>query len=203
MPGQHALAADPRIDTSHPFGPGTLPQLRQATRPTHEALDALLPHGLRALHDYRRYLGALLPLADWLARGWNPAWPAPLARWNDAARLACLRRDAAALGVGAAPADARPATTAAEWLGGCYVIEGSALGARLLSRHAQALAQAHPEVAGARSFLAHITADSRRWPRFVEQLDALPQAQAAAAVAGAETGFGIVHARLAIKGSQA
>jgi heme oxygenase len=203
MAARHALAADPRVETSLPFEPGVLPRLRAATRATHDALDALLPRGLGTLHDYRRYLGALLPLAEWLARGWNPLWPAPLARWNDAPRLACLRHDAAALAVPGRPAGATPAATAAEWLGGCYVIEGSALGARILSRHASALADGHPEVAGARRFLAHITADSRRWPRFMEQLDTLPRTQGAAAVAGARTGFGIVHAGLTTKGTQA
>lgn len=179
---------------------GVLAQLRTATRATHEALDARLPSGLRQLSDYRRYLAALLPLADWLARGWRPDWPSHLACWHDAARLEALRRDTSALGLGTGPrSGSRAAATPAEWLGGCYVIEGSALGARLLSRHVDQLAAHAPEVAGARRFLDHLTADPVRWRRFTRLLDDLPAGQATDAVAGARTGFGLVHARLALQ----
>lgn len=191
-------AAAPRTGRGQTSVPGALAQVRAATRGTHEALDALLPFGLRHLADYRRYLAALRPLAEWLALGWRPGWPAQLACWHDAARLDALRHDVRALGLPADPGPGpRPAATPAEWLGGCYVIEGSALGARLLSRHLDRLAPGAPEVAGARRFLDHLTADPVRWRRFSRLLDGLPAGQAGDAVAGARTGFGLVHARLA------
>lgn len=186
-----------------PVDPGAGPtsvlaQVRAATHATHEALDALLPVGLRDLRDYRRYLGALLPLAEWLAQGARGGWPADVSGWEDARRLDCLRADCDALGVTAAPADEASSTDWPHWLGGCYVIEGSALGARLLARHAAGLADTHPEVRGARRFLDHITRDPRRWGRFVRLLEALPDGHAGETTSGARDGFAIVHARLAM-----
>jgi len=80
-------AAAPRTGRGQIAAPGVLAQVRGATRETHEALDELLPLGLRHLADYRRYLAALQPLAEWLARGWRPDWPAHLACWHDGVRL--------------------------------------------------------------------------------------------------------------------
>lgn len=174
-----------------------LAQVRSATRSTHDALDALLPLGLKNLHDYRRYLGALLPLAEWLALGHRRDWSGRDNEWHDPDRLACLRADCAALDIVTTPTTAAAAPTRAHWLGGCYVIEGSALGARLLSRHAAGLAEDHADVRGARRFLCHITSDPPRWGRFVHLLDALPDGDARAATSGARDGFAIVHSRLA------
>lgn len=180
-----------------------LAEVRSATRGTHDALDALLPHGLRNLRDYGRYLGALLPLAEWLALGHRGDWSGRDAAWHDGVRLDCLRADCATLGVASAATGAPAPATRAHWLGGCYVIEGSALGARLLARDVSALATGHPEVRGARRFLDHITADPPRWGRFVRLLATLPDAHAAAATSGARDGFAIVHSRLAPGGTTA
>ena len=182
---------------------GVLAQLRQATRATHDALDALLPAGLRDLEDYRRYLGALLPLVEWLRHGHGMDWPAHLASWNDPVRVDCLRADCDALGVTPVPTLRPTSTRWDHWLGGCYVIEGSALGARLLSRDVATLVQDHPGVRGARRFLDHITSDPPRWGRFVRLLDALPDRHAGAATSGARDGFAIVHSRLAPGGTPA
>lgn len=183
---------------------GALQAVREATRDAHDAVDGLLPHGLRRLDDYRRYLSALLPLVEWLARGWHRDWPARLGDWRDSHRLAGLEHDLAALGLDSTPgtplaATPRPGTPAA-WLGGCYVLEGSALGARLLARDLDALAGSRPEVGGARRFIDHITAEPARWRRFTRQLDALPAPQVPAAAAGARAGFAIVHAGLVAGG---
>lgn len=182
---------------------GALAQVRQATRATHEAIDALLPTGLRELGAYRRYLGALLPLLEWLGGGDRSGWPGPVRAWDDGQRLEALRADCAALGVEPTPASTAPAADWPYWLGGAYVIEGSALGARLLARDVTALAGDHPGVFGARRFLDHITRDPPRWGRFVRLLDALPDRHAGAAASGARDGFAIVHARLAPGGHQA
>ena len=182
---------------------GVLAQVRQATRATHEAIDALLPSGLRELDAYRRYLGALRPLVDWLGRGDRSGWPVAMRGWDDGERLDALNADCAALGVDAAPTTVAAAGDWPYWLGGTYVIEGSALGARLLSRDVTALAREHPEVSGARRFLDHVTRDPPRWGRFVRLLDALPDRHAGAATSGARDGFAIVHARLAPGGTPA
>lgn len=201
VPAAVSLAGRPAMPRQP--GAGVLAGVRASTRATHEALDALLPQGLRNLHDYRRYLAAMLPLAEWLARGWQSRWPAHLACWHDPVRLEALRHDAACLDIAEVPAnDALPATPAA-WLGGCYVIEGSALGARLLARDVAGLAGQEPAVADARRFLSHVTADPVRWRGFARLLDRLPPEQGADAVAGAITGFAIVHARLSATGAPA
>lgn len=197
MPTRTSPAANGAADR------GVLAQVRLATRGTHDALDALLPVGLRDLHDYRRYLGALLPLAEWLAHGDRPDWPRAKTDWDDGQRLDCLRADCAALDIDTTPAIAPSPPSWPHWLGGCYVIEGSALGARLLSRHAAGLAEEHAEVRGARRFLGHITSDPPRWGRFVRLLDALPEGDAGAATSGARDGFAIVHSRLAPGGTPA
>lgn len=186
-----------------PGGASVLAQVRQATRATHDALDALLPLGLRNLRDYRRYLGALLPLAEWLAHGPRDAWPDAADEWDDAERLRRLRADCEALDIAVEPAAPPMSPDYPYWLGACYVIEGSALGARLLSRHAEGLAEEHMEVRAARRFLEHITSDPPRWGRFVRLLDALPDGHAGAATSGARDGFAIVHARLAPGGTTA
>lgn len=182
---------------------GVLAQVRLATRATHEAIDAMLPTGLRELDAYRRYLGALLPLVEWLRRGDRSGWPEDMGGWDDGQRLQDLRSDCAALGVDTTPATGAPAADWPYWLGGAYVIEGSALGARLLSRDVDVLAHEHPGVREARRFLDHITRDPPRWGRFVRLLDALPDRHAGAATSGARDGFAIVHSRLAPGGTAA
>lgn len=213
---------------------GALQAVRAATRGVHDSLDALLPDGLRRRGDYQRYLAALLPLADRLARGWRDDWPAHLRDWHAPQRSARLRHDIEVLAdaddASAEPCDARGApgsapwsapwsprsappsarrhdttsppiaTTPAEWLGGCYVLEGSALGARILARDLDGLAEQYPEVADARRFIDRLTDDPGRWRRFTRLLDALPAADIDAATSGARAGFALVHAGLSGQG---
>lgn len=79
----------------------------------------------------------------------------------------------------AAPDLSAPAARAAA----CYVLEGSALGARLLARRAAALGfdGAH----GARHLAAQ-TADRQRWPRFLEWLEGTDAPRSDAALAARE-----------------
>src|SRR5690606_37757906 len=150
-------------------------RLRAATRASHDRVDGAFPRGLEHLEDYVRYLRALWPLARWLDESWQPAW-AGHARWHQPARLRQLRADLALLG--AAPPDpvepAAPAAGAAEWLGGCYVLEGSAVGARLLARDLDRLLPRHPRLAGARGFINAHLAEPGRWACFRNLLDSLP-----------------------------
>lgn len=182
-------------DPTSPETPGALAQLRLATRTTHEALDRALPDGLRSFGDYVRYLHGMLALAQWLADAWRPAWPQRLAAWRDDERGARLRADLLSLGQAPCPPRPAPAATPAEWLGGCYVMEGSALGARLLVRDLDHLARERPAVAAARRFLDRHAADPRRWPRLRTELDLLAPADIAPAVRGAERGFALVHSQ--------
>lgn len=179
-----------------PIPTGLAARLRTATRTTHDSVDGAFPHGLDSLDAYARYLRAVLPLVQWLHDSWRPAW-CSLAAWHDPARLQRLRADLSGLGAapGATPTKA-PAGSTAEWLGGCYVLEGSALGARLLARDLARLEPDHPQVAGARSFIDALVADPRRWPRFKTTLDSLPDNCAGAALRGAHRGFALVDTRL-------
>lgn len=175
--------------------PGLSSRLRLATRAIHEQVDGAFPQGLASLDAYVRYLRAVLPLVRWLHDSWQPAW-AGYADWHEPAHLHRLTADLAHLG--AAPRGMSvhpPARPAAEWLGGCYVLEGSALGAKLLVRDLARLEPHHPRIAAARSFIDGHVADSGRWPRFRRLLDSLPETQAAAALRGAHRGFALVDTR--------
>ena len=175
---------------------GLTSQLRAATRGTHDHVDGAFPDGLDSPSVYVRYLQAILPLAQWLHHSWQPAWQT-LASWHAPARPQQLRADLSRLGAAPAPfQQPAAAATAAEWLGGSYVLEGSAMGARLLARDLDRLQPAHPHIAGARSFIDSHLADPRRWGRFRKVLDALPEADAVAALRGARRGFGLVEHQL-------
>lgn len=180
---------------------GLASSLRTATRTTHDSVDSAFPQGLDSPDTYFRYLTAMLPLVQWLHDSWRPEWDEHSA-WHPPVRLQQLRDDLAHLARSVAPVvpvseyAPAPAGSMAEWLGGCYVVEGSALGARLLVRDLDRLQPRHPHLAGARSFLnAHI-ADSRRWARFRNALDSLPDSAASAALRGARRGFALVHFQL-------
>lgn len=175
---------------------GLTSQLRAATRLAHDHVDGAFPNGLDSRATYVRYLTAILPLAQWLHDSWRPAW-AGLAGWHEAARVQHLHADLARLGATPVPAHAPPAAeTAAEWLGGGYVLEGSAMGARLLARDLDRLQPSQPQIAGARSFIDSLLEDPRRWARFRHLLDSLPERDAGAAMGGARRGFGLVEHQL-------
>lgn len=172
-------------------------QLRAATRILHDRVDGAFPRGLDTLDDYIRYLQAIVPLAQWLHDCWRPGWPG-LAAWHDPDRPQRLHRDLARLGAtpGTVAGLHAPASSSAEWLGACYVLEGSSLGARLLARDLDRLQPRHPALAGARSFIDALIAEPPRWARFKQLLDSLPDSAAAPALRGARRGFGLVEAPL-------
>lgn len=177
---------------------GLTSQLRAATRRAHDHVDGAFPNGLDSRAAYVRYLTAILPLAQWLHDSWRPAWPG-LAGWHEAVRVQHLQADLSRLGAAPAPAPASSpdiAASAAEWLGGSYVMEGSAMGARLLARDLDRLQSSQPLIAGARSFIDSLVGDPRRWARFRHVLDSLPDHHAAAAMRGALRGFGLVEHQL-------
>lgn len=106
-----------------------------------------------------------------------PEWPVqPLA--------ALIRQDLADLGRPCpAPVPAAVLPNRVAQAGACYVLEGSALGARLLARRAAALGYGGDH--GARHLAAQ-TCDRQRWTRFLDWLERadVPHPEAALAARG-------------------
>ena len=154
--------------------------LRAETADAHAALDAAVGP-LADVAAYRRYLRGLHAFRVTAeARLAGAAWePVPLA--------ALIAADMADLGVEArAPVALDAPGGASEALGLAYVLEGSALGARLLQRDAQALGF------GAESGARHLTEQTRdkaRWSAFCAALEAAPGYDGGAAAAAAMAAF--------------
>jgi len=114
--------------------------LKAATADAHAALDALVG-GFRTLNEYRHYLAGIaafrLPVEAWLMKTGLPAdmpgYEPHMVQDELRADLADLKTDP--------PADNRSFTPpeGAGIVGLLYVLEGSALGARLLAKRAEAL----------------------------------------------------------------
>lgn len=138
-------------------------RLREATANDHARVDASFADGLHDVATYQRYVRGMQALLNGLAK-------------NDAALAADyvahqhhLSEDLTAHGLNAptfvpslriANDDAR--------LGARYVIEGSALGARLLQRQAQALGYSPTQGA---AFLAyHVDRGITHWPQLMQAL---------------------------------
>lgn len=109
---------------------------------------------------------------------------ASVSGWTTQPLVHLIRQDLADLGLSppapvAGPVLASPAAQAAA----CYVLEGSALGARLLARRAAALGFDGDH--GARHLAAQ-TVEKRRWTRFLDWLEHadVPHSEAALAARG-------------------
>ena len=162
--------------------------LRDSTSAAHAALDAMVGP-LGSMAEYRRYLvgiaGFRLAIEPCLERsefgertgGWRPTRIAAALR-ADLADLAMpdMVRPAMAMRIGSREA----------YLGCAYVIEGSALGARVLIRRAEELGLGAGF--GARH-LAEQSATLDNWRAFTELLDAAEPYDAAAAAAAANAAF--------------
>lgn len=156
--------------------------LRDHTDPLHKELDTRIGM-FSSSEDYRRYLRG-----TWRFRtGVEDSLPAH-PDWAPVHFASSIRSDLSDLGEPAVPHE-RPAWVPAnrgEMLGAWYVLEGSALGARLLVGAAQALG--YSAAYGARHL--HLQAeDRRRWPAFIALLDTAPAADIPSALAGAEATF--------------
>ncbi|MFF8803108.1 MULTISPECIES: biliverdin-producing heme oxygenase [unclassified Methylobacterium] len=156
-------------------------RLRHATAEAHAALERDLDWEARVatLSGYRDLLARL--------RGFHAVYePAIGAALADAAffdprrRLAFLDADLAGLS-GAAPASS-PAPPCLDGAGGAlgalYVLEGSTLGGAVIGRH---VARLHGEEVPLAYYSGRGRAAGPLWRAFRERLDALPEAQAAAA----------------------
>lgn len=138
--------------------------LMQGTRDLHERLD----RGIGALQsegEYRRFLIGSHAFRAALEPALNPA-----CGWQALQLAPTLRADLADLNLTPAPEPAAPRLAGiAAQAGALYVAEGSALGARLLYRRAQALGMGSAH--GARHLAAQ-TSETRRWSRFLDWLEA-------------------------------
>lgn len=158
-------------------GPDRRSRLRSATDDAHRRLDEIVDQAgfFDDRSSYARYLEATLRARQPLELALTDSGAETLFEvWPDRRIVAALREDIADV-TGAAPA-ADPTVivstlSAAQAIGGLYVLEGSALGGRQLAvrAHALGMSPAH----GARHF-ARQTAIPKSWSTFLRVLEALP-----------------------------
>jgi len=147
--------------------------LRNHTAATHAALDAQVG-GFSTLEHYRHYLRCLRDFRAPVEHALSQVTPPPsFGDWSLKPIAGAIDADLADLGTppaaAPAPADLQPSDDAGWWLGTLYVLEGSAIGARLLLRRAEALGLTADH--GARH-LALQAGDKEAWPRFMALMDA-------------------------------
>jgi len=173
-------------------------RLKQSVAAIHDDIEsvAVIPDGILSRADYATCLGrfyavfapvedALSEFADW------PEWGINLAAQR---RTPALRADLLAMGVSHTGLPRLAAPKMADFaaaLGGLYVLEGSALGGKVILRTLEA--RLGPQIAGATAFFGGAGRErALAWPAFKTVLDRFgagrPAAQARA-VAGAMAVF--------------
>lgn len=162
--------------------------LRTRTASLHAALDACVGE-LDGLAGYRRYLVGLYafrqPAEDVIASGLASATFADA--WQPTRLAGLMREDMADLGLAPPPAVALGSYSAlSAVLGLTYVLEGSALGARMLRLQVEHLGLGPAR--GARHLAAQ-AASLEPWRGFLNLLDTVRDFDEEAALAGAEAGF--------------
>ncbi|NVN41284.1 biliverdin-producing heme oxygenase [Ameyamaea chiangmaiensis] len=166
--------------------------LRDGTRTGHETLDHMVgtltdagayARYLRGMEAFRSHAEQALARGDWsdLPVAVRPRPIAPALRDD----LSALGLSPVAVAIAPLRLDSRSAL-----LGGAYVLEGSAMGARLLRQ--QALALGFDREHGARH-LAEQT-DGSSWRAFVEALDTAPDYDGQQALAAAQAMFDTARA---------
>ncbi len=155
--------------TPHPI----LDLLRAETREEHERIEGVVPllRGDLTLAEYRSYLLRLLGFHEPLERSLRP-WEPPGSELVQQ-KVQWLADDLRHLGGGAVPlCQHLPALSSAARAWGClYVIQGSTLGGRILSRHVRGTLGIEPGNGG--SFLwAHGEETALVWKRFTAALAA-------------------------------
>lgn len=153
-----------------------------------------MANGLADRRIYTRYLHGMHRLVEALAHAPSDAAPRESwALWFDRQRLKLLRDDLRKLGASIDCSDARlPSPT--WWMGANYVLEGSALGARLLLRDAARMRENDPGIP--LEFLQHHARRSDRWPRFLMALASVDGSMRSDAQAGARHAFALVEQAL-------
>lgn len=166
--------------------------LRERTTHAHAAVDSAVG-GFGDLTSYKAYLQATAAFRAPIEAGLAAApWPAALAGWQPNSVSAAIAADMADLGV-PAPRLAGPAPALAgdRLYGALYVLEGSALGAKILFRRAQGLGLSADY--GAR----HLAVQSQNlvgWRSFLERLEHIEPFDIDLAVEGALAAFASAHA---------
>ena len=145
--------------------------LRSATADAHQALDSVVGR-LDSIPAYRRYVSAIFAFRQAAENGFTTVqWPDAFEGWRPQALTPLIQRGLDA--IGATPikaADADMSFDISGLLGTLYVLEGSALGARLLYRDVLKLGFADDH--GASHLAAQ--ANSNSWPSFLAVLDRAP-----------------------------
>lgn len=167
-------------------------RLREATGDAHERLDGMMAHGIADVAQYRDYLSgmhafvcAVVPAVR--RRADALAWRLP--DWRSA-----IERDMAHAGAAALEAEGCPEPADEAALGMLYVVEGSSLGARVLSRQACALGFDADRGAGFLQLHAAGPTPGPRWRRFLDLLENAGQdADHGAVCAGALGAFGLAE----------
>ena len=143
-------------------------QLRERTAAAHKVVDSVVGDFTTA-GDYRRYVAASYAFRAPLERQLSARdWPNALESWRPGPVTAALRDDLDDLDV-PLPAEAAEPVPAEGLLGTLYVLEGSALGATILLRRAEALGF------GAQFGARHLAVqchDIGRWRGFLAALEA-------------------------------
>jgi heme oxygenase (biliverdin-IX-beta and delta-forming) len=177
-------------------------ELREGARLAHQRIEDALAPVLAALDadSYRRLLRAFHDfIAAWQARLQRQS-AALYARWGVGRHLERLRADLAVVGA-ATPRCTTPPTlpridSRAAALGSLYVIEGSMLGGRIISRQVD-VALGYTPTHGCRYFSASGDDVGRGWSRFRSELDSsLDAAEHRAALRAARRTFVALHAWL-------
>lgn len=197
------MSSPPRPGAAAPFVPPLLAALRAGTRAAHETLEAepvmaalLAPDltraayvaVLRAMHAFHAGMGRAL--APHILAG---LWP----RAMDDDRLRALDEDLAWLGATAArPMTLRLPPEPAALLGACYVLEGSALGGRVIGRAVARSLGVGPQRGGSYYCGASAEDARARWQQFCGTLAnaeaALSPACVDAAIAAANAAFSAI-----------
>lgn len=166
--------------------------LRERTTHAHAAVDSAVG-GFDDLTSYKAYLQATAafraPIEAQLA---GASWPSALAGWQPSTVSAAIAADMSDLGV-IAPRMATPGPflDGDRLYGALYVLEGSALGAKILFRRAQVLGLSAEY--GARH-LALLSSSLESWRGFLDRLETVEPFDLDLALEGSLAAFASAHA---------
>lgn len=175
--------------------------LRNATGPAHRSLESVVGD-LDNLQAYLRYLRGIHLFREAIEPALaSTAWPAEFGAWRPVAVADLARADLRDLGIPQPRLDALPVPAlpdASSLVGVVYVIEGSALGARLILASARRLGLGEDH--GARH-LARQAGAVGSWPAFLAILGRLDGIDAVRMVDAANQTFRAAARALSVNGN--
>lgn len=171
--------------------------LKGRTAPLHSELDAIVGE-LHTLESYKYYLAALLSFREPLELAVRQARPLAQLGWHPKFIASAIRQDMDDLGLPVPAAEVRTTTISdvSQLVGTLYVLEGSALGARVVYRRALTLGLSAQF--GARHLACQVQ-DKASWPGFLAILDRHDQSNAEDTALASVAAF--EHALIAFRGS--